>query len=102
MPPKIKTTNQLQRNVYNKISPKILSPDSDSNFFVNEAEESGKIILKLRLLNKLTIENMCHKLGITRETYMKLEKGEKIPSKEISQSLISIFNLKIENKLQTQ
>ena len=102
MPPKIITTNQLQRNVYNKISPKILSPDADSNFFVNEAEESGKIILKLRLLNKLTIENMCHKLGITRETYMKLEKGEKIPSKEISQSLISIFNLKIENKLQTQ
>ena len=102
MPPKIITTNQLQRNVYNKISPKILSPDADSNFFVNEAEESGKIILKLRLLNKLTIENMCHKLGITKETYMKLEKGEKIPSKEISQSLISIFNLKIENKLQTQ
>jgi DNA-binding XRE family transcriptional regulator len=102
MPPKIKTTNQLQRNVYNKISPKILSPDADSNFFVNEAQESGKIILKLRLLNKLTIENMCHKLGITKETYMKLEKGEKIPSKEISQSLISIFNLKIENKLQTQ
>ena len=101
MPPKI-ITSQLQRNVYNKISPKILSPDADSNFFVNEAEESGKIILKLRLLNKLTIENMCHKLGITRETYMKLEKGEKIPSKEISQSLISIFNLKIENKLQTQ
>ena len=102
MPPKLITTNQLQRNVYNKISPKILSPDADSNFFVNEAEESGKIILKLRLLNKLTIENMCYKLGITRETYMKLEKGEKIPSKEISQSLISIFNLKIENKLQTQ
>ena len=102
MPPKLITTNQLQRNVFNKISPKILSPDADSNFFVNEAQESGKIILKLRLLNKLTIENMCHKLGITRETYMKLEKGEKIPSKEISQSLISIFNLKIENKLQTQ
>ena len=101
MPPKI-IISQLQRNVYNKISPKILSPDADSNFFVNESEESGKIILKLRLLNKLTIENMCHKLGITRETYMKLEKGEKIPSKEISQSLISIFNLKIENKLQTQ
>ncbi len=75
MPTKIITDNQLQRNVYNKISPKILSPDADSNFFVNEAEESGKIILKLRLLNKLTIENMCHKLGITRETYMKLEKG---------------------------
>ena len=102
MPPKLITTNQLQRNVFNKISPKILSPDADSNFFVNEAQESGKIILKLRLLNKLTIENMCHKLGITRETYMKLEKGETIPSKEISQSLISIFNLKIENKLQTQ
>ena len=102
MPPKIKTTNQLQRNVYNKISPKILSPDADSNFFVNEAEESGKIILKLRLLNKLSIEDMCHKLEMNKETYMKLEKGEIIPSKEISQSLISIFNLKIENKLQTQ
>jgi len=102
MPPKIKTTNQLQRNVYNKISPKILSPDADSNFFVNEAEESGKIILKLRLLNKLSIGDMCHKLDINREIYMKLEKGETIPSKEISQLLISIFNLKIENKLQTQ
>jgi len=101
MPPKI-ITNQLQRNVYNKISPKILSPDADSNFFVNEAKESGKIILKLRLLNKLSIEDMCHKLDINRETYMKLEKGETIPSQEISQLLISIFNLKIENKLQTQ
>ena len=101
MPPKI-ITNQLQRNVYNKISPKILSPDADSNFFVNEAKESGKIILKLRLLNKLSIEDMCHKLDINREIYMKLEKGETIPSKEISQLLISIFNLKIENKLQTQ
>ena len=102
MPPKKIITTQLQRNVYNKISPKILSPDADSNFFVNEAEESGKIILKLRLLNKLSIEDMCHKLDINRETYMKLEKGETIPSKEISQLLISIYNLKIENKLQTQ
>ena len=71
MPPKLITTNQLQRNVYNKISPKILSPDADSNFFVNEAEESGKIILKLRLLNKLSIEDMCHKLEMNKETYMK-------------------------------
>ena len=102
MPPKKIITTQLQRNVYNKISPKILSPDADSNFFVNEAKESGKIILKLRLLNKLSIEDMCHKLDINRETYMKLEKGETIPSKEISQLLISIYNLKIENKLQTQ
>ena len=100
MPPKkIITENQLQRNVYNKISPKILSPDADSNFFVNESKESGRIILKLRLLNKLSIEDMCHKLEINREDYMKLEKGEKIPSKEISTKLISIFNLKIENKL---
>ena len=100
MPPKkIITENQLQRNVYNKISPKILSPDADSNFFVNEAEESGKIILKLRLLNKLSIEDMCHKLEMNKETYMKLEKGEIIPSKEVSIKLISIFNLKIENKI---
>ena len=98
MPPKI-IISQLQRNVYNKISPKILSPDADSNFFVNEAEESGKIILKLRLLNKLSIEDMCHKLEMNKETYMKLEKGEIIPSKEVSTKLISIFNLKIENKL---
>ena len=99
MPPKLITTNQLQRNVYNKISPKILSPDADSNFFVNEAEESGKIILKLRLLNKLSIEDMCHKLEMNKETYMKLEKGQIIPSKEVSIKLISIFNLKIEIKL---
>ena len=98
MPPKI-IISQLQRNVYNKISPKILSPDADSNFFVNEAEESCKIILKLRLLNKLSIEDMCHKLEMNKETYMKLEKGEIIPSKEVSTKLISIFNLKIENKL---
>ena len=98
MPPKI-IISQLQRNVYNKISPKILSPDADSNFFVNEAKESGKIILKLRLLNKLSIEDMCHKLEMNKETYMKLEKGEIIPSKEVSTKLISIFNLKIENKL---
>tara|TARA_Y100000768_G_C23932565_1_gene660893 strand:+ start:437 stop:733 length:297 start_codon:yes stop_codon:yes gene_type:complete len=98
MPPKI-IISQLQRNVYNKISPKILSPDADSNFFVNEAEESGKIILKLRLLNKLSIEDMCHKLEMNKETYMNLEKGEIIPSKEVSTKLISIFNLKIENKL---
>ena len=78
MPPKkIITENQLQRNVYNKISPKILSPDADSNFFVNEAEESGKIILKLRLLNKLSIDIMCKKLNIEQTEYKKLEKGEK-------------------------
>jgi len=98
MPPKIITDNQLQRNVYNKISPKILSPDADSNFFVNESQESGRIILKLRLLNKLSIEDMCNKLEMNKESYMKLEKGEIIPSKEVSTKLINIFNLKIENK----
>ena len=56
------------------------------------------IILKLRLLNKLSIEDMCHKLDIKREDFMKLEKGETIPSKEISKKLLSIYNLKIENK----
>ena len=99
MPPKIKTTTQLQRNVYNKISPKILSPDADSHFFVNEAKETGNIILNLRLLNKLSIEDMCHKLEINKEIFMKLEKGEIIPSKEVSIKLISIFNLKIKNFL---
>ena len=102
MPPKIITDNQLQRNVYNKISPKILSPDADSNFFVNESKESGRIILKLRLLNKLSIEDMCHKLDTNKDVYMKLEKGEKIPSKEVSTKLINIFNLKIENKHKSQ
>ena len=71
MPPKI-ITSQLQRNVYNKISPKILSPYADSNFFVNEAEESGNIILKLRLLNKLSIDIMCKKLNIDKTEYKKL------------------------------
>ena len=99
MPPKITTTSLLQRNIYNKISPKILSPDSDSNFFVNESKETGKIILKLRLLNKLSIAMMCYKLGLEKEEYMKLEKGEETPNKEISKMLMSIYNLKIENKL---
>ena len=31
---------------------------------------------------------MCHKLEIKREDFMKLEKGEVIPSKEISEKLI--------------
>ncbi len=99
MLPRITTDNQLQKNVFNKISPKILSPDTDTHFFANESRETGNIILKLRLLNKLSVENMCHKLDIKRDDFMKLEKGEAIPSKEISERLISIFNLKIENKL---
>ena len=33
---------------------------------------------------------------------MKLDKGEIIPSKEISQKLLTIFNLKIENKHYSQ
>ena len=99
MLPRITTDNQLQKNVFNKISPKILSPDTDTHFFANESCETGTIILKLRLLNKLSIEDMCHKLDIKKDDFMKLEKGEAIPSKEISERLISIFNLKIENKL---
>ena len=53
MPPKITTTSLLQRNVYNKISPKILSPDADSNFFVNESKEIRKdnIEIKTYLIN---------------------------------------------------
>ena len=98
MLPRITTDNQLQKNVFNKISPKILSPDSDTHFFANESRETGNIILKLRLLNKLSVEDMCHKLDIKREDFMKLEKGETIPSKEISKKLLSIYNLKIENK----
>ena len=47
--------------------------------------------MKLRLLNKLSIEDMCHKLEMNKETYMKLEKGQIIPSKEVSIKLISIF-----------
>ena len=31
--------------------------------------------------------------------YMKLEKGEETPNKEISKMLMSIYNLKIENKI---
>ena len=99
MIPRLITDNALQKNVFNKISPKILSPDSDSHFFAKESNETGHIILKLRLLNKLSIEDMCHKLEIKKEDFMKLEKGEVIPSKEISEKLICIFNLKIENNL---
>ena len=99
MLPRITTDNQLQKNVFNKISPKILSPDSDTHFFAYESRETGNIILKLRLLNKLSVEDMCHKLDIKKDDFMKLEKGEAIPSKEISEKLICIFNLKIENNL---
>ena len=102
MLPRITTDNQLQKNVFNKISPKILSPDTDTHFFANESRETGNIILKLRLLNKLSIEDMCHKLDTNKDVYMKLEKGEKIPSKEVSTKLINIFNLKIENKHKSQ
>ena len=51
MLPRLITDNTLQKNVFNKISPKILSPDSDSHFFAKESNETGHIILKLRLLN---------------------------------------------------
>ena len=45
--PTINTNHILIQNVFNKISPKILSPDKNSNFCSNNPKESGFILLKL-------------------------------------------------------
>ena len=53
--PTVNTKNILIQNVFNKISPKILSPDKNSNFCSNNPEESGFILLKLRNLNNYSV-----------------------------------------------
>lgn len=88
----LKINNKLQTNVYNKISPKILSPKTNVKIF-SESKKPGELMIKLRLLNKLSIEDICLKLDIPRKQYIELEKGEKIPDSHISYLLINIFNI---------
>ena len=91
--PTVNTKNILIQNVFNKISPKILSPDKNSNFCSNNPKESGFILLKLSNLHNYSVDQMSKKLNITREEYRNLEKGSIEPSKEISKILYQIFEI---------
>jgi DNA-binding XRE family transcriptional regulator len=91
--PTINTNHILIQNVFNKISPKILSPDKNSNFCSNNPKESGLILLKLRNLHNYSVEDMATKLNISREEYRNLEKGTTSPSKEVSNLLYQIFEI---------
>ena len=91
--PTVDTKNILIQNVFNKISPKILSPDKNSNFCSNNPKESGFILLKLRNLHNYSVDDMSKKLNITREEYRDLEKGSISPSKELSKLLFQIFEI---------
>ena len=68
--PTVNTKNILIENVFNKISPKILSPDKNCNFCSNNPKESGFILLKLRNLHNYSVDDMSKKLNISREEYL--------------------------------
>lgn len=91
--PTVNTKNILIQNVFNKISPKILSPDKNSNFCSNNPKESGLILLKLRNLHNYSVDEMSKKLNISREEYRNLEKGSTSPTKELSKLLFQIFEI---------
>lgn len=91
--PTVDTKNILIQNVFNKISPKILSPDKNSNFCSNNPKECGSILLKLRNLHNYSVDDMSKKLNITREEYRNLEKGSINPSKDQSKLLFQIFEI---------
>ena len=89
----IDTTNKLKKNVLNKISPKVLSPGSNANFFSDETKDIARYLFNLRNLYKYSVNILALKLSITKEEYKKFETGDKIPNTEISKLLISIYNL---------
>ena len=91
--PTVDTKNILIQNVFDKISPKILSPDKNSNFCSNNPKESGFILLKLRNLHNYSVDDMSKKLNITREEYRNLERGSVSPSKDLSKLLFQIFEI---------
>ena len=91
--PTVNTKNILIQNVFDKISPKILSPDKNSNFCSNNPKESAFILLKLRNLHNYSVDKKKKKLNITREEYRNLEKGSTQPSKEVSKMLYQIFEI---------
>ena len=85
--PTINTDSILIKNVFNKISPKILSPEKNANFCSNNPKEISFILLNLRNLHNYSVDDMSKKLNITRDEYRSLEKGSSNPSKEISNLL---------------
>ena len=91
--PTVNTKNILIQNVFNKISPKILSPDKNSNFCSNNPKETGFILLKLRNLHNYSVDDMSKKLNISRGEYRDLEKGSISPSKELSKLLFQIYEI---------
>lgn len=91
--PTINTKNILIQNVFDKISPKILSPDKNCNFCSNNPKESAFILLKLRNLHNYSVDDMSKKLNISRDEYRNLEKGSIQPSKDISKMLLQIFEI---------
>ena len=91
--PTVDTKNILIQNVFNKISPKILSPDKNSNFCSNNPKESGFILLKLRNLHNYSVDDMSKKLNISRVEYRELEKGSISPSKDLSKLLFQIYEI---------
>ena len=65
----INTTNiTLQTKIWNKISPKILSSNANFEFFSEDLSDTAYILLKLRKLNKFSIETISKKLDITKVT----------------------------------
>jgi DNA-binding XRE family transcriptional regulator len=87
------TTNKLQQNILNRISPKVLSANSNIHFFTDKNKDIGKLLFKLRNLYKYSTKILALKLNITEEEYKKLEKGKSFPSRQSSQLLFSIYNL---------
>ena len=97
--PKIEIDTKFKKKIYNKISPKILSENRNKRIFFKNKLYCGRIICTLRILNKLSLENMCLKLNISKEDYLKIESNKVLPNQEISNKLMDIFDLKIENHL---
>jgi DNA-binding XRE family transcriptional regulator len=91
--PTINTDSILIKNVFNKISPKILSPEKNANFCSNNPKEISFILLNLRNLHNLSVDEISIKLNISREEYRSLEKGLINPSKELSKRLYQLFEI---------
>lgn len=91
--PTINTDSILIKNVFNKISPKILSPEKNANFCSNNPKEISFILLNLRNLHNLSVDEISIKLNISREEYRSLEKGTMNPSKDLSKKLYQLFEI---------
>ena len=92
------TTNKLQQNILNRISPKVLSANSNIHFFTDKNKDIGKLLFKLRNLYKYSTQILALKLNITEGEYKKFEEGKILPTSRLSQLLISIYNLELTNQ----